>query len=87
MTTVRTWQQDDFQRPNQEIYRKPGDFLSLSNFIPTVHFGLLTGLAMLVALIADLTLLPRLLILTKPFGDPRTIDKRSRARFASMHTK
>jgi predicted RND superfamily exporter protein len=43
--------------------------LALSNFIPTVSFGLLTGLAMMVALIADLTLLPRLLILIKPFGD------------------
>jgi len=42
--------------------------LALSNFIPTVYFGLLTGLAMLVALIAALTLLPRLMILTKPFG-------------------
>jgi predicted RND superfamily exporter protein len=42
--------------------------LALSNFIPTVRFGLLTGIAMIVALIADLTLLPRLLILVKPFG-------------------
>jgi predicted RND superfamily exporter protein len=42
--------------------------LALSSFIPTVRFGLLTGLAMIVALIADLTLLPRLLILAKPFG-------------------
>jgi len=42
--------------------------LGLSNFIPCVYFGLLTGLAMLIALIAALTLLPRLLILTKPFG-------------------
>ena len=42
--------------------------LALSNFVPTVYFGLLTGLAMLVALVAALTLLPKLLILTKPFG-------------------
>jgi len=42
--------------------------LGLSSFIPCVYFGLLTGLAMLIALIAALTLLPRLLILTKPFG-------------------
>ena len=40
--------------------------LSLSNFMPTVYFGLLTGLAMTVALIANLTLLPVLLILLKP---------------------
>ena len=42
--------------------------LAMSNFKPTVYFGLLTGLAMLVALLAALTLLPELLILTKPFG-------------------
>lgn len=41
--------------------------LSLSNFVPTVCFGLLTGLSMLIALLADLTFLPRMLILTKPF--------------------
>jgi predicted RND superfamily exporter protein len=35
--------------------------LALSNFIPTILFGLLTGLAMLMALIANLTLLPLLL--------------------------
>jgi predicted RND superfamily exporter protein len=40
--------------------------LVLSNFMPTVHFGLLTGLAILVALAANLTLLPALLILLKP---------------------
>jgi len=42
--------------------------LTMSNFIPTIYFGLLTGLAMLIALIAALTLLPQLLILLKPFG-------------------
>ena len=42
--------------------------LAISNFIPSVYFGLLTGLAMLIALIADLTLLPQMLILVKPFG-------------------
>jgi predicted RND superfamily exporter protein len=42
--------------------------LALSNFIPSIYFGLLTGLAMLIALIAALTLLPQLIILFKPFG-------------------
>lgn len=42
--------------------------LSLSNFIPTIYFGLLTGLAMLAALLASLTLLPALLIVFKPLG-------------------
>ncbi|MHC4476290.1 MAG: efflux RND transporter permease subunit [Planctomycetota bacterium] len=42
--------------------------LALSNFIPSIYFGLLTGVAMLIALIAALTLLPQMLILVKPFG-------------------
>ncbi len=39
--------------------------LSLSNFIPTIFFGLLTGFSMLIALVANLTLLPVLLRLTR----------------------
>ncbi len=42
--------------------------LALSNFVPSVYFGLLTGLAMFIALLAALTLLPQMLILAKPFG-------------------
>ncbi len=42
--------------------------LVLSNFIPSVLFGVLTGVAMTVALLAALTLLPRLILLFKPFG-------------------
>ena len=42
--------------------------LVLSNFIPSIYFGLLTGLAMLIALIAALTLLPQLIVFIKPFG-------------------
>jgi len=42
--------------------------LTLSNFMPSVYFGLLTGLAMLIALLAALTLLPQMLILGRPFG-------------------
>ncbi|MEE8551671.1 MAG: MMPL family transporter [Desulfobacterales bacterium] len=42
--------------------------LTLSNFIPSIYFGLLTGLAMLIALVAALTLLPQLLVVFKPFG-------------------
>ena len=42
--------------------------LALSNFIPSIYFGLLTGLAMLIALAAALTLLPELLVFFKPFG-------------------
>jgi hypothetical protein len=42
--------------------------LILSNFIPSIYFGLFTGLAMFIALIAALTLLPQLLVVIKPFG-------------------
>jgi hypothetical protein len=42
--------------------------LVVSNFIPTIYFGLSTGFAMLVALLAALTLLPQLLIILKPLG-------------------
>ncbi len=41
--------------------------LVLSNFIPTIYFGLLTALAMFIALLAALTLLPRLILLWQPF--------------------
>ncbi len=36
--------------------------LALSRFIPTIYFGLLTSLAMLVALLANMTLLPVLIV-------------------------
>ncbi len=42
--------------------------LFLSNFIPTIYFGVFTGIAMLLALISVLTLLPKLLLVLKPFG-------------------
>ncbi len=44
--------------------------LVLSNFIPTIYFGLFTGFAMFMALVGALTLLPRLIILIKPFPAP-----------------
>ena len=46
--------------------------LALSNFIPTIVFGLLTSLAMLVALVGSLTLLPQLLATFKPLGPETT---------------
>ena len=42
--------------------------LILSNFIPTIYFGIFTGIAMLLAMISVLTLLPKLLLIYKPFG-------------------
>ena len=41
--------------------------LVLSKFIPTIYFGIFTGLAMLLAMVSVLTLLPSLLLLIKPF--------------------
>ena len=42
--------------------------LMFSNFIPTIYFGLLTAAAMFIALLAALTVLPKLILLWKPFG-------------------
>ena len=43
--------------------------LVLSNFIPTIYFGVFTGIAMLLAMISVLTLLPKLILTYKPFGE------------------
>ncbi len=42
--------------------------LVMSKFIPTIYFGIFTGLAMLLAMISVLTLLPALILVAKPFG-------------------
>ncbi len=42
--------------------------LILSNFIPTIYFGVFTGIAMLLAMISVLTLLPKLILTFEPFG-------------------
>ena len=46
--------------------------LAFSNFIPTIYFGLLTGFAMMVALMSNLTLLAALLMIVKPLGPETT---------------
>ncbi len=43
--------------------------LILSNFVPTIYFGVFTGIAMLLAMMSVLTLLPKLLLIYKPFGE------------------
>ncbi len=43
--------------------------LVLSNFIPTIYFGVFTGIAMLLAMISVLTLLPKLILTLRPFGE------------------
>jgi len=40
--------------------------LALSNFIPTIHFGLMTGVAMFVALAGNLLLLPAMVLIVRP---------------------
>jgi predicted RND superfamily exporter protein len=42
--------------------------LSLSNFTPSIYFGLLTGLAMIAALLGAMLLLPKLILVIKPLG-------------------
>ncbi len=42
--------------------------LVLSKFIPTIYFGVFTGIAMLLAMISVLTLLPKLILIYQPFG-------------------
>ena len=42
--------------------------LVLSKFIPTIYFGVFTGIAMLLAMISVLTLLPSLILIVKPFS-------------------
>ena len=42
--------------------------MALSQFIPTIYFGLLTGVAMLLALLSSLVLLPKLLLFVRPFN-------------------
>ena len=42
--------------------------LVLSNFIPTIYFGVFTGIAMMLAMISVLTLLPKLILVLEPFG-------------------
>ncbi|MCC5884973.1 MAG: MMPL family transporter [Gammaproteobacteria bacterium] len=46
--------------------------LVFSNFNPTIYFGSLTAAAMLLALLANLTLLPAILLKLKPFGPAGT---------------
>ena len=48
--------------------------LVLSNFIPTIYFGVFTGIAMLLAMVSVLTLLPKLILTFKPFGDEVNIS-------------
>ncbi|MGJ8687030.1 MAG: MMPL family transporter, partial [Spongiibacteraceae bacterium] len=48
--------------------------LTLSNFTPSIYFGLLTGLAMLAALTGAMLLLPKLILMVKPLGPEVVAD-------------
>ena len=45
--------------------------LMLSQFIPSIYFGVLTAFAMLMAVMGSLTLLPKLILILKPFGQEK----------------
>ncbi|MFW2608141.1 efflux RND transporter permease subunit [Aliarcobacter butzleri] len=42
--------------------------LMLSNLVPTIYFGLLTGIVMISVLLADLLLLPKMILMLKPYN-------------------
>jgi len=46
--------------------------LALSQFIPSIYFGVLTSFAMFTAIIGTLTLLPKLILMFKPLGPEKT---------------
>jgi len=48
--------------------------LALSQFIPSIYFGVLTSFAMFTAIVGTLTLLPKLILIFKPLG-PESIRK------------
>jgi len=47
--------------------------LTLSNLVPTIYFGLLTMLVMAAALVSNLILLPKLILLIRPFSKDNEI--------------
>jgi hypothetical protein len=49
--------------------------LMLSKFVPTIYFGILTAFAMIIALVANFTVLPVLLVKLKPYGKKAAIEK------------
>jgi len=57
--------------------------LVFSNFVPTIYFGVLTAISMLIALLANSVLLPILIVMFKPLGRcsgyNATITKKARA--------
>ncbi len=48
--------------------------LALSQFIPSIYFGVLTSFAMFTAIIGTLTLLPKLILMFKPLGPEKVMN-------------
>lgn len=44
--------------------------LAFSRFVPTIYFGVLTSMAMFVSLLANMTLLPLLIVTFRTAGEP-----------------
>lgn len=57
--------------------------LVLSNFVPTILFGVLVALAMSIALTSDLNLLPSIILAFQPFGTPEELRAKRSALGAS----
>ena len=66
--TSKSSDSSSINRRNFKFFNNVFYNLILSNFIPTIYFGIFTGIAMLLAMISVLTLLPKLLLIYKPFG-------------------
>lgn len=49
--------------------------LALSEFIPSIYFGLLTAFAMFAAVLGSLTLLPKLILVMKPLGPEKPVSE------------
>lgn len=61
--------------------------LVFSNFIPTIYFGIFTGMAMIVALLAAMLLLPLLIITWKPMGPDAAKDAEGRDVTEAPHSE
>ena len=48
-----------------------------ASFRPTIHFGLLTSLTILLSLLCTIVVLPVCLLILKPFGSQRLFIRRS----------
>ena len=57
--------------------------LVFSNFIPTIYFGVLIASAIFIALLAALTVLPKLILMWR--SEERRVGKECRSRWSPYH--